>query len=154
VAQYPLIVARLVAILPGLTGWEGFTVTDGPLLADVVPTRYATVGSAAAPRVFGHNVIDDSYACDLSDLSYHWTETGTVNIELSCGSGDSGIDTVRAAVQAALNGLESAIRADRRLAILSTQGYFRFTVTSAPLLDATGSGYVARCALSYYTVTL
>ena len=42
--QWPLLTARLVALLPTLSGWSAVQVFDGPPVTSEIPTSYCTVG--------------------------------------------------------------------------------------------------------------
>lgn len=144
--QWPLIVARLVTLLPGI--WTGIdAVYDGPKTTENPPNNYATIGWADGGRQSGN------YSSEQSPDGYRCVETGAIACELNCAVGERDITSVRAAVFTALNALDAQIRSDRRLGILSQEGYFTRHVTLAPAMDINGVAFFARFTLNYFTVT-
>ena len=145
-AQYPLIVARLVVLLPTLGGFGPFTVNDGPFVATDPPPNYVLVGATSGEEA-------GSYAIEQAPDGFRWQERGLIHNEVLAGTGDSDPAAARTVVQAALDGIDAAVRVDRRLGVLSAEGTSSFMVTLAPVLDIQGSAFYARFALNYFTVT-
>lgn len=145
-AQWPHIRARLVVLLPTLPGWNGIKVYPGRVPTGSPPVKYATVGWTSADESGSYNSTQDPNG-------FQWQEAGIVHGEIVCSSGSKDQSITEAQIQAALDGLDAAVRADRRLGVLSPAGTSSFTVTLAPVLNNQGSAYLARFFLDYLTVT-
>lgn len=125
-SQWPRVHARLVALLPTLSGWPA-DVFDGPPVTGNAPTRYATVG-----YVFGEDS-GGEFRTDTTN-AYRIEETGSVRGEIVATTGTADIASVRAQAFALADALEAAIRADRTLGgVLSADGLatLRFDVVPA-----------------------
>jgi len=144
--QWPLIVARLVALLPTLSGWSGVTVIDGPLVSADVPTDYVTVGYVADDQAGTYNMQQDPNG-------FQYIEVGTVRSQLNCSTGDADLVGMRARVFALIDSLDAAIRADRRLGVLSPAGTSELEVEVLSMQNANGTAQSLVFTLMYQTVT-
>ena len=105
--QWPLVVARLNALLPTLAGWDVVTVFDGPPVTADVPTDYVTVGYVADDQA-------GTYSQTQDPNGFQYVEVGTVRSQLSCITGDLDLASVRARVFALMDAVDAAVRADAR----------------------------------------
>ena len=144
--QWPLVVARLLALLPTLSGWSAVTVIDGPLVSADVPTDYVTVG-------YVDNDQAGTYITAQSPDGFRYVETGTVRSQLNCVTGDSDLAGMRARVFALMDAVEGAVRADRRLGVLSPEGTSELDVDVLSLQNAAGTAQQLTFTLHYQTVT-
>jgi hypothetical protein len=78
---WPLVLGRLLTLLPTLSGWTGVAVYDGPPVTGDAPTDYATVGFVVGEDFGGSFEIVDEPGGML-------TENGTVRTEIVCVTGD------------------------------------------------------------------
>jgi len=145
-AQWPLVVARMNTLLPTLSGWDAVMVSDGPLISADVPTDYVTVG-----------YVDDDTAGDYNQTQdpngFQYVETGTVRSQLNCVTGDTDLPSMRARVFALMDALEAAVRADRRLGVLSPAGTSELDVEVLSLSNENGTAQSLVFTLHYQTVT-
>lgn len=145
-AQWPVVVARLLALLPTLPGWSTVTVIDGPLVSADVPDDYVTVG-------YVDNDQGGSYTQVQDPNGFQWQETGTVRCQLSCVTGDADLPAVRVRAFALIDAVEAAVRADRRLGVLSPSGTSELDVDVLSLSNANGTAQQLTFTLHYTTVT-
>lgn len=145
-AQLPLIKAGLVGLFPTLPGWTGFVVYPGQPPTDYPGDNYCTVGYNTDGQAGAYRIEQDG-------SGYRWIETGSLMCELTSKVGDDDLSIAETLVQVALDGVDEAVRADRRLGVLSPEGTASFTVTDLPLMSPDGTAFVARFALDYFTVT-
>ena len=145
-AQWPLVVDRLVALLPTLTGWDQVAVFDGPPTTGDDPNNYCTVGY----------VEDDqggTYDSVQHPNGFQYEETGEVRSQLVCRTGDDDLAGMRALLFSLADALDDAIRADRRLGVLSPQGTSELVVDVLSVSNESGIAQAAVIALRYFTVT-
>ncbi|HZC51763.1 MAG TPA: hypothetical protein VE441_04600 [Mycobacterium sp.] len=137
-----------MALAPTLPGWVGVidAVYPGPVPTDAPPMNYATVGYTGAGE-------SGSYTQEQNSSGYETNETGVLHCEVNCSVGDDDPLISESVVFAALDGLQAAIVADRQLGVLPAQSRLGMAVTLAPVMNEQGTGYVARFALNYFTVT-
>ena len=145
-AQWPLVVARLNALLPTLSEWSAVTVIDGPLVSVDVPSDYMTVGYVADDQAGTYNQVQDPNG-------FQYVETGTIRSQLNCLTGDSDLPSVRTRVFALVDALEAAVRADRTLGVLSPSGTSELDVEVLSLSNANGTAQQLTITLHYQTVT-
>jgi len=145
-AQWPLVVARMLALLPSLPGWGQVTVYDGPPVTADIPTDYVTVG-------YVDNDQAGSYTQTQDPNGFQWQETGTVRSQLNCVTGDTDLPGVRARVFALMDAVEAAVRADRRLGVLSPYGTSELDVDVLSLSNSSGTAQQLTFTLHYFTVT-
>ena len=144
--QWPLVVARLLTLLPTLPGWSAVTVLDGPLISVDVPTDYITVGYVTSE-------VAGNYASVQEPDGFRYGETGDVQSQLNCTTGDSDLPGVRARAFALADAFDAAVRADRRLGVLSAEGTSELSVQVESLENAAGTATVLILTLHYFTVT-
>ena len=145
-SQWPLIVGRLVALLPTLTGWSNVVVIDGPLISADVPDDYITVGYVADDQAGTGNSVQ-------ADDGFRRVETGTVRSQLNCVTGDTDMAGMRNRVFALYNAIDAAVRADRRLGVLSPEGTSELEFEVLSLQNAAGTAQSIVITLLYQTVT-
>jgi len=146
-AQWPLIHARLVAVLPTLSGWPT-QVYDGPPVTGDNPTRYATVG-----YVFGEDG-GGSFSTDTDGNGFQIVETGSVRGEIVATTGAADLVTVRSQAFAMVDALEAYIRGDRTLGgVLSAQGTAVLQVDVLPTQTTQGATQRLPFTVEYTTVT-
>ena len=145
--QWPRVVARLLTLLPTLPGWSAVAVYDGlPITLDT-PTDYITVGYVA-------NQVAGAYTTVQDPNGFQWAETGTVEAQLNCTTGDSDLPGMRARVFALADALDASIRADRTLGgTLSPAGTSGLDVTVDSLENSAGTAMSLLLTLYYQTVT-
>ena len=145
-AQWPLVVARLLTLLPTLPGWSAVTVLDGPLISADVPTDYVTVGYVDNEQAGSYSQVQDPNG-------FQYVETGTVRSQLNCTTGDTDLAGMRARVFALVDAVEAAVRADRRLGVLSPAGTSELVVDVLSLQNSAGTAQQLTLTLHYQTVT-
>ena len=145
-SQWPRVVDRLVQLLPTLSGWEDVVVYDGPPTRDPPPLNYATVGYSEMGEGGNYSTAQDSDGFQID-------ENGTIITELTFFSGSQVVSDARALMFTALDSVDAAVRADRRLGVLSQEGTSSFNVSVTPVWDGQGSAVRAQFSLIYYTVT-
>lgn len=145
-AQLPVIKARLLVLFPTLAGWTNIVVISGQPGTTFPGDNYCTVGYNSDGQA-GY------YRSEQDGSGARWIETGSLSCELVCKAGDEDLTITETRVQAALDGVDAAVRADRRLGVLSQEGTSSFSVTDLPVLSPDGTAFIARFTLDYYTVT-
>jgi hypothetical protein len=144
--QWPVVHARLVALLPTLAGWPQF-VYDGPPVTGDVPTSYATVGYVL------NEVSAGSFSQTRSGDGFRVEETGGIRCELVTSTGDTDLATVRAQAFALMDVLEQAIRADQTLGVMAPASTAALTVDVVPSQSTAGAVQRLPFTLDYFTVT-
>jgi hypothetical protein len=141
--QWPVLTARLVVLLPTLSGWSGVSVFDGPPVTGDVPTSYCTVGY----------VEDDdagSYTDDLSEVgNVFTTETGSIRCRLVVTSGDVDISTVRTAAFALVDALRTSLRTAPLVGVLPAGSTTSLAVDVGSVQNERGSGQRLDFTVSY-----
>jgi hypothetical protein len=146
-AQWPLVVSRLVEFLPTLPGWDQVTVCDGAAF-DVKTALYNTVGHATD----GVNTQAGNYTKTLTGEGSQYAESGSVVCQLGIGM-DGDLSALRSTLFSLFDQLEAAIRADRRLGVLSQEGTCDLTVDLSSAQMIAGVSYAITWSLDYFTVT-
>jgi len=144
--QWPIIKARLIALLPTLPGWSGVTVINGPLVSADVPDDYVTVGYVADDQAGTFNTQQDPNG-------FQRIEVGTIRSQLNSTTGDTDLDAVEARMFALFDSLDAAVRADRRLGVLSPAGTSECEGEVLSLKNANGTAACLVFTLLYQTVT-
>jgi hypothetical protein len=145
-AQWPLVVARVVALLPTLPGWDQVTVFDGPPVTADVAADYVTVGYVA----------DDNggmYVQVQTPDGFRYEETGTIRSQLTCVTGDTDLASVRVRAFTLMDAIGAAVRADRRLGVLSPEGTTELNVDVLSLQTSGGAAQSLVFTLHYLTIT-
>ena len=146
-SQWPLVHARLVALVEGLDPAPDATY-DGPPVTGDSPTTYATVG-----YVYGEDSAGE-FTTDTTN-SYQIAETGSVRGEFVATDGaPDALSAVRAKAFALTDALEAAVRSDRTLGgVLSAQGTATLRVDVVPSQTTSGAMQRLSFTLDYFTVT-
>lgn len=149
-AQWPLVAARLLALLPTLPGgWDQVSVHDGAA-RDSVKRVFCTVGHSTD----GLNSTAGTFSTTQSPDGFLIQETGSVACQLTYTDDAPSLATARAAVFPLLDTLLAYVQADRRLGgVLSPEGTsdLTFDVNSAQPIP--GAALTVTFALHYFTVT-
>lgn len=146
--QWPLIVARLLDLLPTLDGWSAVQVFDGAAY-DPSSNVFATV----AHGTDGLQTQAGQFSSQQTPDGYRREETGTVVCQV-CSSDDSQVvQPQRLALCGLLGAFEDAIRADRRVGVLSPEGtsWVSADVTSSQSIP--GADVTILFTFHYTTVT-
>ena len=143
-AAWPVVVNRLVALLPTLPGWSDVAVYDGPPVTADAPTTYVTVGFVPGED-FGGNYEQTRGDANLLE------EVGTVRSEVVCLTGDVDLSTVRNRAFALVDAWEAAVSADHTLGVLASSGTASLSVDVAPSQTTGGSEQRLVVTLSYFT---
>lgn len=145
--QWPVVKARLVALLPTLAGWDAVKVFNGKPVTDAKPAQYVTVGYATAENV-------GTFSTTQSEDGFRRGETGLIISRLVCNSGSTKQAANEAAAFALMDALDAYIRSDRRLGnTLSPEGTADLVVDVEAASNRQGTGIALVFTLTYYTVT-
>lgn len=149
-AQWPLITAKLLQILPTLSGWANVPVYDGPPVTGDDPPDYATVGYTGPSDPHAGN-----YQTHQDASGGQWVEQGIIRCHLTCQSGDAQeLPVVRARAFALSDAFEAYVRNDRRLGgVLSQGSSCDLTVDVEPVENADGVAQSLYLTLQYSTAT-
>lgn len=146
-AQWPLIVNRLVALLPTLSGWSAMTVFDGKPITEDWPANYCTVGY----------VFDDlnagTYSTTQDPDGYQYQETGEVRCQATVQTGDIDLSGMRTLLFSLTDALEAAIRTDRTLGVLSKDSTLDLLVQPLAVQNNKGTAFSTVFTVRYLTVT-
>lgn len=141
--QWPLLAARLVSLLPTLSGWSAVEVFDGPPVTGDVPGDYCTVGY----------VEDDTagtYTDDLGDFGNAFsTENGLVRCQLVCGTGDVDLPSMRSRAFGYLDTLRAALRSDPTAGVLPAGSTTALTVDVLSSQNQAGSAQALVFSITY-----
>jgi hypothetical protein len=107
-AQYPRVRARLVALLPSLSGWSGVAVYDGQADTGDTPLAFAEVGFVDGTDEGGAGSV-------LALDGYRYVETGDVNLTVTCITGDDDPTGPQAQAFALFDALDAYVRTDRKI---------------------------------------
>lgn len=145
--MWPLVVERLVALLPTLDGWASVRVFDGPPVTSETPEAYCTVGFVVDEDASG------GFEHELSRDGFFLFETGTVRCELVTQTGAVDLPSMRARGFALVDQITAAITADHTLGVLSPDGTATLAVDVQS--EQTTAGAVQRLpfTLRYFTRT-
>lgn len=142
-AAWPVIVGRLVELLPALPGWGSVAVYDGPPVTADTPDAYVTVGFVVGED-FGGTY---EQAVELGGLR---TESGTVRSEVVCGTGDVDLPAVRGRAFALVDAWEAEVRRDETLGVLLPSSTASLAVDVAPAQTTGGAVQRLTVTLSYF----
>jgi len=144
--QWPLVKTRLLTLLPTLSGWATVTVYNGPPVTADSPLDYCTVGYVADEHAGSWTSVQDPDGGQRQ-------EAGTVRCQLTSQTGDTDLPTVEARVFVLIDALEAEIRRDRRLGVLSPEGYADLAVDVLSTANEAGTAATLTWTVTYYTVT-
>jgi hypothetical protein len=149
VAQWPLVVNRLLALLPTLPGWAGVVSVHDGAAYDSVKQIFATVAHSDD----GQTTQAGGYTSTLHLDGVSYAETGHVACQITYNDDRATITTARGALFPLLNQLDAAIRADRTLGVLSKEGTTDLDVSILSAQTIPGAAYTVPFTLHYFTVT-
>ncbi len=148
-AAWPLLLNRLVVLLPTLPGWSGVVVYDGEPAASEYPPEYVTVGFVPGEDFGG------SYE-QTRNGEGGWQgaleESGTIRSELVVWSGDSNqLPTHRARAFALVDAWEAEVSRDERLGVLGPSSTSSLAVDVQSAQTGDGSAQRLIVTLSYFS---
>jgi hypothetical protein len=147
-AQWPLLYAQMLTVLPDLDGWDQVTVIDGPPLTAEVPSQYVTVGFIPNDDSAG------SYQKTQHPNGFQYVEDGDIRSRLVVQSGDTDLDPHRCSFFDLMDSLEAYIRADRTFGgVLSPNSLLDLSTQVHPMQITKGSAQSGVFTLTYQTVT-
>lgn len=145
-AAWPLVVNRLVAVLPTLPGWSGVPVYDGPPVTADAPPTFVTVGFVLGEDFGG------SYE-QTRNGEGGWqgalTEAGTVRSEIVCATGNVDLPAMRARAFALADAWEAWVSADETLGVLGSSSVASLAVDVVPAQTTAGSVQRLAVTLTY-----
>lgn len=151
-AQWPLIVNKLVTLLPTLAGWSAVDVIDGRPVQDVTADQYCTVGFVTSPNNADEHA--GSYTQTQDPDGFQYVESGTVRCQVTSATGATDIPAQRTALFVLCNAVEGSVRADRTLGgVLAPASTLDLHVEVLAVANQSGSAVSAVLTFSYTTVT-
>jgi hypothetical protein len=151
-AQWPLVVAKLVAYLPTLPGWSVVSVFDGPPVTDDSPPNYCTVG-----YVLSTNSTDDhsgSYSTTQDPSGFRIQETGEIMSQLTVQTGDVDLPGMRGLAFSLTDALDASIRVDRTLGgVLAPESTVDLAVQPLSVQNRDGTAFSVVFNVRYFTIT-
>lgn len=149
-SYWPLVVNRLVALLPTLSGWSAVQVVDGRPAEQIELSDYCLVGYADEDD--NGSFVGGSFTSDLSDVGNYFTrETGDVVCQVSCNTGDDDLPGVRARLVALYDALLASLSADRTLGVLPAGSVASCTAQIVGTKNVQGTGITALFTVTYVT---
>jgi hypothetical protein len=145
--QWPVVHARLVALLPTLAGWESVRVFDGPPVTGETPDAYVTVGYALGEDTAG------TFSHERAGNGFQVEETGEVRCELVAVTGATDLASVRTRAFALIDAFEETIRADQRLGVLTAGSTSSLVVDVLPAQTTAGAQQRLPFSLNYFVRT-
>lgn len=146
-AQWPLVKARLVALIPTLPGLANVEVYSGPPATQSAAASYVTVGY----------VEDDNggtYQQSPADDGSVYAELGEVRCQIVANSGDSDPTVTESAAFAIADAIEASVRADRTLGrTLSPDSTAETAVDVLSVANSKGRATALVFILRYSTIT-
>jgi hypothetical protein len=146
--QWPRVAARLAALLPTLPHWGGVDVKYGAIY-DTSKATFATVGHSTD----GTTTQAGSYTKTLALDGFQYAEQGSVDCQLTTTDDGPDLAAIRDFVFALMDDIEDAIRADRRLGVLSPEGTADLRVDVNSTQAIPGAALTVAFSIDYYTVT-
>lgn len=144
-AAWPVLIDRLVSLLPTLPGWAGVEVYDGPPVTADDPTDYVTVGYVVGEDFGG--TYEQSRGLDGCMLE----ESGTIRSELVCQTGEVDLPSVRARAFLLVDAWEAEIARDKSLGVLAPSSTSSLSVDVAPAQTTSGAVQRLTVTLSYFS---
>lgn len=146
--QWPLVVARLLTVLPNLSGWDVVTVFEGAAY-DNSKSVFCTVAHSDD----GMTTTAGQFVTAQSADGFQYAETGHVACQLTYTDDKAPPDVLRDKVFGLFNAVDAAIRADRRLGVLSPEGSAALDVSVTSMQVIQGAGLTVPFSITYFTVT-
>lgn len=147
-SQWPLVAARLYALLPTLPHWADVEVWDGAAF-DVSKATFATVGHATDGVQTAAGTFTKTQASD----GYRVIEQGSVACQITCTDDELDQAALRTLIFGLFDDIEAAIRTDRTLGVLSDEGTTDLTVDITSMQTIPGAATTVAFTVDYYTVT-
>lgn len=147
-AQWPVVVARLVALLPTLPHWGGVQMFDDAAY-DLKAATYATIGHATD----GTSTTRGHYTKTLAPDGFRYIEQGSVACQITTDDDGPNVTSLTTLVFGLIDDLEAAIRGDRTLGVLSQEGVASLTVDVSSLQTIPDTSTTLAFAVDYLTVT-
>ncbi len=147
-AAWPLLLDRLIVLLPTLPGWGGVVVYDGEPVTSEYPPEYVTVGFVPGEDFGG------SYEQTRNGTGWQGAleETGTIRSELVVWSGDSDqLPAHRARAFALVDAWEAEVSRDERLGVLAPSSTSSLAVDVQPAQTEDGSAQRLIVTLTYFS---
>jgi len=144
--QWPVVHARLVALLPTLAGWPPF-VFDGPPVTGDDPQVYATVGYA-----FGFDGAG-RFSQTRAGNGFQVEETGSVQCEVVSVTGDVDLALMRSQAFALMDALDAELRRDQTLGVLPQASTCSLSVDVVPAQATSGAVQRLPFSIDYFTIT-
>lgn len=142
-AAWPVLVDRLVALLPGLPGWSGVQVFDGPPVTGDAPPSYVTVGFVVGEDIGG------SYE-QVRGVGNLLEESGQIRSEVVCTTGEVDLPAMRARAFALVDAWEAEIARDQTLGVLAPSSTSSLAVDVQPLQTDRGTTQRLTATLVYF----
>jgi hypothetical protein len=151
-AAWPLLLDRLVVLLPTLPGWAGVIVYDGEPVTSEYPPEYVTVGFIPGEDFGG------TYE-QTRNGETGWegclTESGTVRSEVVVWSGDSNqLPAHRARAFALVDAWEAEVSRDESLGVLGKPAISSLAVDVQPAQTTSGAAQRLVVTLTYLSHSL
>lgn len=143
-AAWPVVLNRLLVLLPTLPGWSGVEVFDGPPTTGDAPKSFVTVGFVQGED-YGGNYDRTRGTANLLE------ENGAIRSEIVCWTGDVDLPTTRAQAFALADAWEAAVAADQTLGVLPPSSTSSLTVDVAPVQTTSGAEQRLVVTLTYFT---
>lgn len=139
---WPQVLARLVAHLPTLPGWQNVAVYDGQPVTGDNPGTFVTVGFVEGEDFAGSYEQTRPTAWDVE-------EAGTIRSRLIATAGDVDIAARRAQVFALADEWEKWVTANPTLGVLNPSSSADLAVDVEPVQNSAGSAVALIVTLTY-----
>ena len=146
-AMWPILVDRLVSLLPTLPGWSGVAVYDGPPVTADAPVDYVTVGYVLGED-FGGTY--EQTRNGEGGWQRALEESGTVRSEVVCTTGDVDLPSVRARAFALVDAWDAEIARDETLGVLGPSSSSSLSVDVEPAQTTGGAVQRLTVTFSYF----
>ena len=144
-AAWPLVVDRLVQLLPSLTGWDDVAVFDGPPVTQDAPANYLTIGFVLGEDAAGEiERITHGVAGMLEEL-------GSIRCELVCTTGETDLSGMRAKAFALVDSWQAEVSRDQSLGVLSPSSTTALSVEVLPAQTDAGASQRLVVTLNYFS---
>lgn len=146
-AAWPVIVDRLVVVLPTLAGWAGVPVYDGPPVTGEDPPDFVTVGYVAGEDFGG------SYEQTPPAGPWLIEETGTIRSQIVCSTGGVDLPAMRARAFALADAWQAWVTSDPTLGVLNPSSTAALAVDVEPVQTTNGAVQRLVVTLTYLART-
>ena len=139
---WPVVVNRLVALLPTLTGWSAIDVHDGPPVS-LDNLSYCVVGST-------DNGPSGSYRPTRGGDGWTVEESGSVSCRLVIEASEEDIAASRATAALLMDALSASILTDQTLGVLRAGSTTELNVSISALQNQQGSAQTLDFTVNYF----